>query len=682
MKRWSVLRADKLKTNEIAAKTDLSPLLGEVMVARGYDTIERLTDFFNGSELSDPFLLTDMRRAVDVINAAVDEGERICIFGDYDCDGIVSTAVLYGYLMSMGADVVCKIPEREEGYGLSMSAVEEMAGDGVGLIITVDNGISAIVEAVRIAELGMKLVITDHHQPGEALPEALAVVDPHRADCPSPFKQLCGAGVALKLCAALDGGSYDMVCEQYLDLVAIATVADVVPLVGENRIIVSQGLQLLKNTENLGILALLEQSGASKEALTAQSIAFTVAPRINAASRFGSPQTALDMLISEDESAEDYAAELVRLNARRKDAESDIMAAVLALIDENPALLNGRVLIVAGRGWHRGVIGIVAARLVETYGKPALVISVGDDGESCGSARSVAGFSIFKCFEFCKDLLVKHGGHELAGGLTVLEGNIPELREKIEEYAKISNPEMPRLTISADKLLRGEDLTVENAASLNRIEPCGAMNPEPIFAVSGASIAAIHPLKGGEHTKIELNCGGARVSALLFRVKTADFPYKNGDLIDLMANMSLNEYKGTRSVTLRVIDFRPHGLRQERFFAAMDVYDKLRRGEDIDKALLKRGCPSRSELVDVYKYIRKSPAATFEGLYAALSGDGMNAFKLRIIIDAFCETGLLQYQPSSGRIEALEPAARVDIESSETLKNLRALCEESALNCF
>lgn len=676
MKRWSVSRADKLKTKEIATKTDLSPLLSEVMVARGYDTIERLTEFFNGSELSDPFLLTDMQRAVDAINEAVDAGEKICVFGDYDCDGIVSTAVLYGYLMSMGADVVCKIPEREDGYGLNMTVVEEMADDEVNLVITVDNGISAIAEAERIAELGMKLVITDHHQPGEVLPEALAVVDPHRADCPSPFKQLCGAGVALKLCAALDGGSYDMVCEQYLDLVAIATVADVVPLVGENRIIVSRGLQLLKNTENLGILALLEQSGASKAALTAQSIAFTVAPRINAASRFGSPQTALDMLIAEDESAEDYAAELVRLNARRKDAESDIMAAVLALIDEKPALLNGRVLTVAGKGWHRGVIGIVAARLVETYGKPALVISVGDDGEACGSARSVAGFNIFRCFEFCKDLLVKCGGHELAGGLTVAEENIPALREKIEEFAKITCSEMPKLTISADKLLCGEDLTVDNAASLSRIEPCGAMNPEPIFAVSGAKIAAIYPLKGGEHTKIELNCGGARAAALLFRVKTSEFPYKNGDLIDLMANMSLNEYKGTKSVTLRVIDYRPHGLKQERFFAAMDVYEKLLRGEEVDRAILKRGCPSRNELVEVYKYIRKTAATTFEGLYAMLSNDGMNAFKLRIIIDAFCETELLRHQPSSGKIEVLEPTARVDIESSETLKRLRALGEE------
>lgn len=679
MKRWTVARPDRVKTAEIAAKTDLSPLLSEVMVARGYDTIERLTEFFNGSRLSDPFLLADMDKAACAINEAVDAGERICIFGDYDCDGIISTAVLYGYLMSMGADVICKIPEREDGYGLSMKAVEEMAADDVSLIITVDNGISALAEAEKIAELGIKLVVTDHHQSGKVLPKALAVVDPHRPDCVSPFKPLCGAGVVLKLCAALDGGSYDMVCEQYLDLVAIATVADVVPLIGENRIIVEQGIRLLKNTENLGILSLLEQSGADAGALSASSIAFTIAPRINAASRFGSPMTALDMLIAEDESAADFAARLVKLNSQRKDTEGVIMETIVSLIDETPALLNGRVLTVAGKGWHRGVIGIVAARLVETYGMPAVVISIGDNGEACGSARSVQGFNIFKCFEFCRDLLVKFGGHELAGGLTVSEENIPALKNMIEQYALNACPEMPRAVIAADKLLEGKDLTPENAASLARIEPCGAMNPEPVFALSGAKIMAVYPLKNGEHTKLDIYCGGARAAALLFRVKTADFPFKPGDMIDLMANMSLNEYKGNKTVTLRVIDYRRHGIKQERYFAAMDVYHSFLRGEKVEKAYLEKGNPTRNELVEVYKYITgRGRSMNFEELYAALSSGGMNAFKLRIIIDAFCDTGLLRFYPSTGKIEPVAPKTRVDIESSEMLKLLRKLLQEVA----
>ena len=677
MKKWIVSRPDEAKVNNISRSTDLSPLLSYVMAARGYDTVEQLADFFNGSELSDPFLLADMQNAVDAINEAVDSGELICVFGDYDCDGVTSTAVLVSYLESMGANVTYKIPERNDGYGLSIQAVDEMHEDGVELIITVDNGISAVNEAGHINELGMKLVITDHHQPGETLPEALAVVDPHRSDCPSPFKQLCGAGVVLKLCAALDGGSYDMVCEQYLDLVAIATVADVVPLVGENRIIVSQGLRLLKNTENIGLLSLAEQSGVDLGSMTSTSIAFSIAPRINAASRFGSPLTALDMLLSEDDSSRECAAELIHLNDMRKSVEGDIMKQIVDSVDNDPELLHSRVLTVAGRGWHRGVIGIVAARLVEMYGRPALVISIDENGEACGSARSITGFNVFKCFDFCRELLVKYGGHELAGGLTVMEENIPELRAMIERYARDNNPEMPIQTITADKLISGRDLTIENAASLMRIEPCGNMNSEPVFALSGAEITAIHPLKNGEHTKIDLLYDGARASAPLFRLRTEDFGFKVGDKIDLMANMNLNEYKGIRSVSLKVIDYRLHGIKQDRYFAARGVYERFRRGEEVDKNLLEKGNPTRDQLVSVYKYISKTCAAgaklTYEDVFAKLGTGELNAFRLQIIIDAFCDTGLLKFYPSTGRIEPTVPKSRVDIDSSETLKKLRSM---------
>lgn len=674
MKRWTVSRPDEAAVKKITSATDLSSLLAQVMAARGYDTVEKLADFFNGTELSDPFLLADMQNAVEAVNSAVESGELICVYGDYDCDGIMSTAVLYGYLSGIGANVISRIPERDEGYGLNADEIRQMSEDGVSLIITVDNGISAIDESLLIKELGMKLVITDHHRPTETLPEAAAVVDPHRQDCPSTFKHLCGAGVVLKLCAALDGGSYDIVCEQYLDLVAIATVADVVPLIGENRIIVSQGLRLIRNTENEGLLALFEECGVKAENLTAFAVAYTVAPRINAASRFGSPKTALDMLLSEDGSAPDYAKELVRLNAMRKTAEAGIMEEIAAQIDGDPSLLKKRVLIVSGKGWHRGVIGIVAARLVEMYSKPSLVISSDGSGESCGSARSVLGFNVFSCFDYCRELLEKYGGHELAGGLTVSDGKIGELCEKIEEYALLNHPSMPRLTVCADKLLSGADITVENAASLSRIEPCGQMNQEPVFAVSGAKISAIYPLKGGEHTKIDIDYDGANTSALLFRVKTADFILNVGDSIDFMANMSLNEYKGNKSAVLRIIDYRPHGVRQEPFFAAFEVYEKFCRGEKVSREILKKGDPTRSELVGVYKYISGLKTQTdYKSMFAKFSCEGINAFKLAIIIDAFCDTGLLSFCPSSGKVSLNTPKSRVDIDSSETLIKLRKM---------
>ncbi len=670
MKRWTIQTADSEAVAEISRKSDLGPLLSEIMVSRGYDTPEKLIDFFNVDELSDPFLLTDMQKAVDVINNAVDLGKRITVFGDYDCDGICATAILYGYLLSIGADVSAVIPEREDGYGLNRETVERMRESGTELIITVDNGISAIEESALIKELGMELVVTDHHQPYEKLPEAEAVVDPHREDDFSEYKELCGAGVALKLCAALDGGNYDAVIEQYCDLAAIATVADVTPLTGENRVIVRRGLELLKNTENMGLLDLMEKCSLGPEKLSSQSVAFTLAPRINAASRFGSARTAFEMLTCEDGNAGKYADELIALNSKRHGVEDEIMREITEAVENDPELKYSRVLTVAGKGWRRGVIGIIAARLTETYERPSLVISVGEDGIAVGSARSIKGFNIFRCFEYCRELLIRRGGHELAGGLTVAEENIPRLKKMIEEFAASECKTAPKITLCADKLLRGKDITYENAVSLKRIQPCGVGNPEPLFALSGAIVSAVYPLSGGEHTKLILNYDGAVAQALLFRVKTDSLGFKPGDRIDMMANMRAEEYNGKRSASLIAVDFRPHGAKQEKYFAAEEVYLKFRRGESTDKKLLELGLPTRDEMVGVYNAVKLSGGVeSIESLYAKLSPKGINAFKLRIIIDAFCDTRLMELK--RGRAVIIPPTKKEDVMSAETVTALK-----------
>ncbi len=674
MKKWVVSMPNAEKVNNITKRTDLGRLIAEVMVARGYSDIDDLVSFFDTEELSDPFLLLDMPKAVKVINDAIESGELICIYGDYDCDGITSTAVLHNYLSAMGANVCEYIPEREEGYGLNFKAIDEIKENGVSLIITVDNGISAIEEAKYIAECGMKLVITDHHQPLDEIPEALAVVDPFRPGCPSPFKSLAGVGVVLKLCAALDYGNYDLVLEQYADLVAIGTIADVVPLVGENRTIVKYGLQLLKNTENYGLLALLESSCANTDNISAGMVAFTVSPRINAAGRFGSPITALDALITEDESAAEYANELSKLNDLRKACEADIVSEIKAQIALDSSILNERVLIVSGKGWHHGVIGIVASKLMEEYEKPVIILSGDDDGISRGSARSMPGFNIFKCFDYCRDLMIKYGGHECAGGLTIADENIPTLRKMISEYAKTNHDSMPKVTVTADKLLRGSDILVSLVEELSKIEPYGTQNPEPIFALSGAEVKNIIPLKNGEHTKLEIIYDGVKASALMFKAKTAELMYKVGDKIDLMVNLGVNEFRGTKSVSLKVIDSRLHGVKQDRFFAAFDAYERFERNEAQPKEILSKGNPTRQELVLVYKYIASLGAKiTFEALYARLLPQDINAFKLQIIIDAFADTGLIKYSKQSKMIEISAPTAKVDIESSDTLKKLRSL---------
>ncbi|MBQ9375595.1 MAG: single-stranded-DNA-specific exonuclease RecJ, partial [Ruminococcus sp.] len=425
MKKWKVNKPDQKFVADFMRKCDLSKLVLEIMVSRGYTDFNRIAGFFSEKNLDDPFIIKDMQAAVDTINEAVDAYDLICVYGDYDCDGVTATTILYDYLLNMGANVTYYIPERADGFGMSISAVEKLHDMNVQLIVTVDNGIAAVAEADRIAELGMKLVITDHHQPPEKLPKAKAIVNPHRQDCPSGFKELCGAGVALKLCAALDDGNYDMILEQYADICALGTIADIVSLKGENRTIVQNGLMYLKNTENLGLSYLMEKANVNRDKLDSVSVAFQIAPRINAAGRFGSPLTAVKALLTEDDNeAEQLAETLVTLNSQRKDTENKIMSEIFEYIDNNPQILNQRVLVLTGKGWNTGVIGIVSSRIMDYYGKPNVIISIDENGVGRGSARSIPGFSIFKCFTYAGDFLEQYGGHECAGGLTVIESNI------------------------------------------------------------------------------------------------------------------------------------------------------------------------------------------------------------------------------------------------------------------
>ncbi len=670
MKKWTVLSADESAVNKILGSTDLAPLTAHVMAARGYKTVEALQEFFNSYELSSPFLLADMQKAVSAIYEAIEQGETICVYGDYDCDGITASSIVYNYLLNMGADVICYIPERQEGYGLNTAAIDTIKENGARLIVTVDNGISAFKEAEYIKSLGLKLVITDHHQPQDTLPTALAVVNPHRADNGECFKDLAGVGVALKLLAALDDGNYDMVLEQYGDIVALGTVADVVPLISENRIIVKKGLELLKNTENEGLIALMAEAGVNPEKLSATTLGFSLAPRINASGRFGSPITAFDCLTDEEGNAPTYACELCRLNDTRKKAEGEIYAQISAKILENPEILNNRVLVIHGEGWHHGVIGIVASRLLEATGKPTVLLSSDGGGLAKGSARSVKGFNIFKCFEACSEHLEKYGGHECAGGLTLKISEIESFNSAVQAYAKTAMPEMPRLVLTADKLLKPTDLSAESIKDLKRLEPFGAENPEPMFAISGAQILNIYPLKNGEHTKLDLQFGTARLQALMFGQKTLELAYRQGSAVDLMGHLGVSEFRGKTSIVLTVCDIRPHGIRQESIFAGADSYACFKRGESLPKAYLQKGLPTRDELVLLYKHLSETVALSAEELAVA---SGVNSFKSAVALDAFCETGLAARCGIGLSAKAVKVTQKADISSSPTLKKLQNL---------
>lgn len=672
MKRWKINEYDAAAVSDLSRRCDLTPLTLKVLSSRGYNDLESIAALLNSDELADPFTITDMQKAVDAVSRAVDEYELICIYGDYDCDGVTATTILYSYLQNIGANVMYYIPERADGYGMNIAAVEKLAEQGVRLIITVDNGISAINEAEKIYELGMKLVVTDHHQPGEKLPRAEAVLDPHRADCTSEFKDLCGAGVALKLCIALSEGDSEMMLEQFSDICALGTVADVVPLTGENRTIVRTGLMYLKNTENFALDLLMKKAAVNRESLNSTSISFQLAPRINASGRFGSPMTAVKALLAEDEDdAETYVDMLMSLNEERRTIENDILKAILHYIDTNPHVLDQRVLILAGNSWHHGVIGIVAAKLLEQFGKPTILLSIEENGFARGSARSIKGFNIFECLSYASDLLDHFGGHECAGGLTVATSNIREFTKRIYEYAERFDM-MPALTVECDLALEPADLTVENVRGLSVLEPFGAGNNKPVFAMNDAVAERIESMSGGKHSRLTLNYRGSRYNAPIFGVSPADLGIRQGDRLDLAVSLEINDYGGKQYINLRINDHRPHGINQERYFNARDCYERFANGAELPQAFLKKIDPSREELVLVYKKLAADKETGIDELYVSLRSASMNYCKLRIILEAFVQTGLCDISASAQRVKLLPVKQKVDLESAEILTRLRS----------
>lgn len=670
MKQWKISKADENICSDILRKTNLSKTVAEILVSRGFTDLSELNDFFNGDELEDPFCIKDMDKAVDAVNRALQNGEKICIYGDYDCDGVTSTAILYSYLEMLGADVSYYIPERSEGYGLNKPAIDKIFHEGVSLIVTVDNGISAVDEAEYIKALDMELVITDHHQPSDILPEACAVVDPHRADCPSRFKELSGAGVALKLIAAIEG-DYSAVMEQFCEISAIGTVADIVSLTGENRIIVRQGLEYLKNTENIGLSCLMEKCSLSPDQINSSTVAFSIAPRINAAGRFGSAETALQALICEDESAEEFSDELILLNSKRKETQDKILAEIMAFIDEYPDILHERVLVLAGKGWHHGVIGIVAAKLLSIYQKPVFLVALNDDGVGVGSARSVDGYNIFDALSACKSNLLKFGGHEKAGGFTIKKEEIENFKESLLDYSLQSFEKMPKLTICADKVIAPSELSVENIKSLSVLEPYGEGNREPVFAILSAAVLNIYSIGKGKHSRITVSCGGKTEQVLFFNFAPVSLEFSRGDKIDLLANISVNEYNGKESLTIKAIDYRLSGINQSRYFAAFDAYEAFKRGEQLDNSYLRAMTPDREDLVTVYKTVSELKSAKFDRLYFSLISKNINYAKMRISLDIFEELGLVDISASKQIVTAMKPTKKVDLENSYILQALR-----------
>lgn len=640
MRKWIVSESPISPESEIVR--EFGEFLGGILIRRGIVSMDIAREFFSCGKLSDPFLLSDMKSLVDVVENALNEDKKIVIYGDYDCDGTAATAMLYSYLEAQGADVDFYIPDRSEGYGMNIDALKKLVDQGAELIITVDNGISAVEEARFLKENGVELAITDHHQPGEKLPECAACVDPNRADDMSPFKELCGAGVVLKLLIALEGDE-DFVLDRYADIAAVATIGDVMPLKGENRFIVQRGLESIRNEQNAGLARLIRSAGRSCGSITATELAYTVCPRINAAGRISTADKAVRLMLCEDDSdtAGRIAEELSELNAKRREEENRILDDVREQIAREPMLVKQRVIVLSGEGWHNGVVGIVCARILEKYGKPVVMMS-SQNGEARGSARSIEGFPIYKMLAACSGVLTRYGGHTGAGGFSLPADKVGEFTKQILEYANANYPKMPSPALIAGGEISGRDLTVENVKKLELLEPFGESNELPVFLLRGCTVKSKRSLSDGKYTSFEIENDGVTLRVISFKLPFAKFFPEVGERIDLAACAEINEYNGKESVQLKLADYRPEGFREDRFFAASRVYEEISRGEGCDKRLAPRVVPqSREELMKIYDLIKKSGGRkTLEEL--AVFDGSVNFCMLSITTDAFCEAGMIR----------------------------------------
>lgn len=677
LRKWEVRPLDKERAAAFAQTYGVPFFLAMLMNIRGLDDAAHLREFLGeGEPLSDPFLLKDMDKAAARITRAVDNMEKIAVYGDYDADGVTSTAMLYSYLETRGADVIFYIPQREgEGYGMNIGAVEYLKEQGVSLIVTVDNGISSVQEVARANELGIDVVVTDHNRPQEILPDAVAVVDAYRPDDTSPYKHFSGVGIAFKLLMALEDGAGDVedLLEAYSDLAAIGTIGDIVPLTGENRTLIRAGLERLSQSDRPGVQALLENAGVAGKALTSTNVAFTLVPRINATGRMGAPERAVRLLISGyEEEAEVLSEEICADNEERRRVEAEIAEAAFADI-EAKGYMKDRVVVVDGENWHHGVIGIVASRVTERCGKPCMIISRGET-EAKGSGRSIEGFSLFEAICACGDLLIKFGGHPMAAGITLKPENIEAFRKRINQYAAEHFPQMPTQTVTLDCKLNPAALSVSMAQSLTQLEPFGNGNPQPVFGLFNMELSNVTPVGGGGHLRLTLEKNGAVITAMRFNTKPEELPYHIGDKIDLAVQLEAREFRGQPSLTVIVRDMKFAAFNTEKNIASLASFEKWQRGEVLSAEDKNRLYPDRACLAAIYRALRTvNGKETDQVRFVSQFGKDMTLGLFKTALLVFEERGLVHSEIADDTFTAtlIETSGKTDITRSPVLLALQ-----------
>ena len=662
-------------------------LVSGVLASRGVSSAEEAAECLSREEflVHSPFLMADMDKAVARIQSAIDSGEKIAIFGDYDVDGITATCILVDYLKNRGANVMHYIPRRvEDGYGLSHDAIEGLRRSGATLLVTVDCGITGVEEVEFARSLGMDTVVTDHHECKEQLPDAVAVVDPRRADCPYPFKHLAGCGVALKLVLALGGvDREEALFARYCTLAAIGTVADVMPMWGENRTIVSRGLASLERSDFIGLHALLKEAGLAGRDISSVQIGFVLAPRINAAGRMGAADMAAELLLCQDSlKAQEMAKALCALNRERQSVEQEIYSQAEQMIEELPEAQR-HALVLSSEQWHQGVVGIVASRLSEKYARPSFMVHI-SGGVGKGSCRSWGGFNLFAALEHCSDLLLGFGGHELAAGFTIAEENIPAFREKMNEYALCRGTDKAvESALEVDmELRRVGDVTLNELEALSALEPYGSGNARPVFCVLGATLCRAQNVGQNRHLKLQLGKGTARLDGIFFSATTENCGCREGDRVDAAFYLQINEFRGNRTVQMQLVDLRPSLLPSSREQDALKLLEKFLSGGDVSGKESHRLMPSRGQFAAVWRSLERVVPA--EGLTAAylpllrtISAAAMGAepfLHSAFALELFRERGLLELEYSGDEVYVkLHREKKVQLQDSPYLKTLTDL---------
>ena len=717
-KKWRIL--DDRSQEGIAGKEALTqalginPVVSRLLWNRGYRTPDDAGAYFSlaNEMLGDPFVLTDMDRATERIARAISSHEKITIYGDYDVDGVTCVTALLLYLREKGGEVSYFIPNRfDDGYGVNDATVSQLASEGTKLIVTVDTGITANREVETAKALGVDFIVTDHHECCGTLPDALAVVNPHRPDCPYPFKELAGVGVVFKLLCALEEklsgvdriSAVNTIALSYADLIAVGTIADVMPIVGENRLIVKLGLEMISRRPRPSLAALIElvcakgeqreqQKRKKQQKISSSFIGFTVAPRINAVGRVRSASLAVEFLLSEDpERARATAEVLCDANRERQEEENRIVRDAFSMIEAEHDFENDPVIVLGSDEWHNGVIGIVASRITERFGLPTILVSFeggedpypSPDDLGKGSGRSVKGFNLFDAISSCKDLLVKYGGHELAAGLSVRRGDFPAFRERINDYARkrlTRDALIP--TLDADCELTGEELTLGLAYEIEGMEPFGVGNPTPCFVSRDLVVRGIYPISGGKHTKLLVGAGDLTFEAMCFRMSESALDLYVGEKVDLLYSLGVNEYAGRRSVQLIVKDRRPSDDAADRFRLERDALTDILAGKD--PAGIEVPIPDRGEFAAVYRLIRETASMgehffSCRGMLSRLTSDPSVPFgylKLGLILHIFAELQIVTLREEGKDlyvIELSEPNEKVDLDHSTILKRVKRL---------